>query len=302
MLSMLCIGFVSCISFFMIQVEGGSLNPHLHLIIDCTDAQTPKRLRTTLDPLPDRIPLEGLRSLNASGSGQFSVESLFRVIKKVPFEPSEIVIMDLREESHGFINKQAISWTDRVHNSANRGRSIAEIEADEAKRLDVVYETGRVVLGKKESESLEEWSVDSAQTEREVLESLGFSYVRLPVTDHHRPINEVVDLFVQTILTLPENKWIHFHCRGGAGRTSTFFTLYDIMMNCDRVPLEDILCRQNALGGKDLTDSNPTSYKYRMAMERLEFVKLFHQYCMENPGYAISWSEWFHASNNLTKS
>lgn len=45
-----------------------------------------------------------------------------------------IIIVDLRQESHGFINGVAISWVDN-HNKANKGLTKEAVLSDENTRL-----------------------------------------------------------------------------------------------------------------------------------------------------------------------
>jgi hypothetical protein len=81
---------------------------------------------------------------------------------------------------------------------------------------------------------------------------LGLEYLRLPTTDHVRPRDSEVDEFVRFALDLAPGTWLHFHCRGGDGRTTTFFVMHDIMHNAPEVSVEDILKRQHLLGGSEL--------------------------------------------------
>jgi len=76
--------------------------------------------------------------------------------------------------------------------------------------------------------------------------------LRITVTDHRSPLDDQVDLFVQSVKNLPKETWLHFHCRGGAGRTTTFMSMYDMMHNAKNVSFEDIMKRQTLIGGSDL--------------------------------------------------
>ena len=66
-------------------------------------------------------------------------------------------------------------------------------------------------------------------------------YCRFPTTDHVRPRDTEVDAFVAFASTLPTDTWLHFHCRGGDGRTTTFLVMHDTMHNAPGVSIEDIL-------------------------------------------------------------
>jgi protein-tyrosine phosphatase len=240
---------------------------------------------------------EGLYSLSASGSGQFSETSFLEIIEILP--ASHIIVVDLRQESHGFINGQAMSWSDGKHNWANRDKSLEEIESDESQRLSHAIEKGNFVIHSKVklhnimAGKSKEILVNKVQTEKEFIESLGKIYIRFPVQDHCRPSDQIVDQFIDFIRHLPPENWIHFHCRAGRGRTTTFLTLYDMMLNAEKVSLEIILARHKLLGGTDLLKiAEPDSYKHYLSMERLEFVKKFYQYCQDVPDFHLTWSEW----------
>ena len=53
--------------------------------------------------------------------------------------------------------------------------------------------------------------------------------------------------FVQLVNSELKDNWLHFHCKQGIGRTTTFMIMYDIMKNAKEVSLDDIVKRQVAL-------------------------------------------------------
>src|SRR5699024_9236360 len=136
-------------------------------------------------------------------------------------------------------------------------------------------------------------------TEKDLVEQEGLNYLRYCVTDHHKPDNKVVDQFVEFAKNIPESMWLHFHCRGGVGRTTTFMTIYDMMKNAENLRYEDILERQQLIGGRDMYKLAKNSDKHIAAVERLSFILKFYNYCIENKnnGFKRSWSEWL--SNNF---
>lgn len=276
-------------------------------IIDSRIEQFPKKFRTPHQEIKEKeVTLDGFRELSTSASGQFSEGGLIKIVDKISYPSEDIVIVDLREESHGYINGIGVSWTDGEYNQANLNKPLEEIILDEKNRIEKAFTTGSIVLTTKEDRTASEvLVVTSAVTERELVESLGMTYYRLPVTDHCRPSDQVVDEFIQIMESLPENKWVHFHCRGGVGRATTFLTLYDIYSNAskiavDELSLEDILVRQTLIGGKDLMKVDRNSYKYELALQRLEFLKNFYLYSRQDPAYSQKWSEWI-AKQNTTR-
>lgn len=134
---------------------------------------------------------------------------------------------------------------------------------------------------------------ENVQTEEELAKSLGMSYLRITVTDHEKPLDDQVDLFVESVRNLPQDTWLHFHCRGGAGRTTTFMAMYDMMHNANNVSFEDIMKRQNLIGGSDLLKSEDKDE----SQDRSDFMNKFYDYCKENQdGFQTSWSQWIKKS------
>jgi protein-tyrosine phosphatase len=137
--------------------------------------------------------------------------------------------------------------------------------------------------------------VEQASTERELVEANHAAYVRLTVTDHARPLNEEVDRFILAVRALPENGWAHFHCEAGRGRTTTFMVLYDMLRNAVRVPMEDIVRRQQLLGYDYdvLRPAAPGDWRAPYTDDRIAFVRAFYNYAHANPnGRPQLWSEW----------
>lgn len=240
---------------------------------------------------------EGLSALKSSGSGQFSEEGLKLLKERVPSE--EIVIVDLRQESHGFMNGLAVSWRGE-HNWANLGRDLQAVEADERERLKAALTGGEVTAlmledddrGKEVKTPLH-LEVERVCTEKELCDMAGVGYVRLVVPDHRRPDDAIVDEFVDLVKSHP-GAWLHFHCRAGKGRTGTFLAMYDMMSNAGKVSLEDILRRQYLFGGSELLDPpSPDSWKHPYALARTAFLQKFYDYCAENRAtFGVSWSQW----------
>ena len=68
-----------------------------------------------------------------SGSKQFSENGL-TLMKESIDTNLPITIVDLRQESHGFVNGLPISWANSK-NDANKGLTKAEVLADESNKL-----------------------------------------------------------------------------------------------------------------------------------------------------------------------
>ncbi len=153
----------------------------------------------------DYIPsVKGLDTLNISGSAQFNVVQFHNLAEDIRecARGKTVYVLDLREESHGFLNNISISWY-ALHNWANKGKSTKEIQNNEEQRL-------KEALGKKVSV----YVVDSDQkigvpldinvmtykTEKQVVEAEGFLYVRLACTDHTFSDAEDIDYFINLVV------------------------------------------------------------------------------------------------------
>lgn len=103
--------------------------PKLALKIDRADVnQLPRNFRMGSDKyvgvtktgiMPTR---KGMDTMNVSASSCFSEKELEAILKKVPVKPSQFYDVDLRGESHGYLNGTAVSWFAN-HDWGNDGRT-----------------------------------------------------------------------------------------------------------------------------------------------------------------------------------
>lgn len=272
------------------------------------DGGFPRNWRTSDDPfksqarnskLPTRL---GLSNLHISGSSEFSKMQFRKILQE--FSLKKILVMDLRQESHGFLNGLAVSWYGK-DDAANYGKNLQGIESDESQRLSGLMDTGLIGIGKwvKESDSDDnqklkwigvEVNPKSAMTEKDLVSEFGTEYFRIPVQDHLRPRDEDVDRFITKYRTLDSNYWVHFHCAAGIGRTTTFMVMYDMMKNAEQVSAEDIILRQALIGGANLMHLSKTSKKkYNEEKDRITFLQKFYEYCKsQGPSFNVLWSDW----------
>lgn len=244
-------------------------------------------LQTPLNPIHDVT----LAALHASGSGQFSQLSLQELLNKIPSR--NFLIIDLRQESHGFVNGVAVSWMGG-RNWANLDKTAFEIKADEQGRLESLLKQGSALMHtKKLPHKVFGILVNDVMTEETLANMMGIEYIRIPVTDHLRPSDHIIDGFISLVRDLPESTWIHFHCGAGKGRTTAFLVMYDMLRNAKSVPFEDLLKRHAHIGGKDFTEpEEKTSWKYPFDAERFIFLKEFYKYCQEVDLGKEAWSDW----------
>lgn len=228
--------------------------------------------------------LSGL-GLNVIASGQFSEKELVAIRQKYPNE--KILVVDLRRESHGFINGQAVSWRSPFDQS-NIGEKIEKILRDEKSRLNLLKKDEEIIVNKiLEKDEKNGWyeevepkiiAVAEISTEENLVKKFGFEYKRFAVRDHASPDHNQVLEFEKFIKNLPLDKKIYIHCAAGRGRTTTFLTLYDIMNNGDKMSLEEILIRQAKVGGVRLDEiSEDEKWRENLAQERLKMIREFYQ-------------------------
>lgn len=252
----------------------------------------------------------------ASGSRQLDLQPFESVLKylakKVP--NGKLHLVDLRQESHLFLNGCAVSWyADK--DWANVGQSLEWILIDEANQIRGLSgaKTQLFQIVKQDQDHViptgySELTVRSAESEAEMQPAL-CEYHRIPVTDHCAPNPEARKLFVtlcRQVYEQPEDRsWIHFHCHGGDGRTTTFLAMYDMMCwakansaNPDSLlpflfpSIKYFANRQLQLFAYDLdpADSkNTNNWKYSLSVERWAWLEIWRQWIIsggltnENP-------------------
>lgn len=264
-----------------------------HLVFDThtTEGLVTKKFRINQD-------------LRASASGQFSADELPKMLQAIPAERRNIWIVDLRQESHGFIDGLPVSWVGE-RNSVNVNKSGAQISREEKKLLRTVKNKKTVIIhmlkklsgGRLTTETPTAMIPEQIETEEELVTSLHANYARIYVLDHFKPDDKEVDNFVQFIKQkVGKDDWLHFHCRGGKGRSSTFIALYDMIKNAHNTSFDTIMRRQADSGNKKLDEIPSTAdkaWKIEGSQERIEFMHKFYAYVTDPQGYQQqSWSAW----------
>jgi protein-tyrosine phosphatase len=270
------------------------------LVLDDDGSELRRFRSTTALPPMDGLSTTGLASLRCSGSAQPSVPAFRDLRQRLGDVPAEdLYIADLRQESHGFVNEAAVSWY-ALSNWGSAGLSDDEALAIETLRLRLLALGQSVRIGRVETikrgapPCFVEWERPRVAGEEQAFGLLPGHYVRLPVTDHSRPSDAVVDRFIHLVRSLRGSSHLHLHCRGGKGRTATFMALYDMLRNAAHVPLSALLARQARLGDYDLTKRpDPASAKAPFIADRLAFIERFHEYARHNPdGAPLPWTAW----------
>lgn len=279
----------------------GSDSKDVHLIIDNANKnKLPKNFRMANDKInkSTSINLAGLSSMNMSGSGAVSENSLKLLKEKI--NSKNIIDVDLRQESHLFVNGIGISWYGKK-NHANIKLTQNQVLNDEITKLNKIKSGDKLKIdGKNKKSVIHVSSIDnikSFENEEQLAKSLGLGYVRFAVPDHERPQDTQVDSFIQFIRTLPNNTWLHFHCRAGVGRTTTFMAMYDMMKNAKTVSFNDIMKRQQLIGGANLLSGQDAS-SVSDGNIRSKFLKNFYNYCSKNTDdYKTKCTDWLKSNN-----
>ena len=251
---------------------------------------------------PNYVPSRaGLNNLPISASAEFSVPSFHAMLPALRAKATgDIYIVDLRQESHGFMNDMAVSWYgDR--NWGNLNKTQDEVIRDENARIHAAKGQS-LILAELDKDKMpidpKTVRIDSAMTERELVEGAGLHYVRFAVTDHTWAKPETIDAFIDFVKKVPSNSWMQFHCQAGKGRTTSFMVMYDMMKN-PSVSLKDILHRQYLLGGSyiayDPSMPYPTkNWKDDYYHVKARMVAKFYEYVQQNHAnnYVTPWSVW----------
>ena len=256
----------------------------------------PKHFRKTTDltVIKDNkdLMLNGLDKLNISGSQQFSGNNI-QLLTKAIDTSLPITVIDLRQECHGFINGFAVSWADSKNN-ANVGLTREQVISKENNDLKNIKLNEPISFFNNPKETM---VVKTVKNEAELTKSKKLSYERITVRDGGIPTDDMVDYFMGFIKNKPKDSWLHFHCKEGIGRTSTFMIMYDMINNYKDVSADAIIKRQLALANfEDVT------LKSFYNNERIGFLNKFYDYCKTNgDSFNVKWSEWKSKYSSIEK-
>jgi protein tyrosine phosphatase len=243
----------------------------------------------TKDGMPRNFRDLSIIGINAIASAQFSEDELQKLRQKYLNE--KIVIVDLRQESHGFINGKPVLWRSYFE-KINQNKEISEILSDEKSRLNAAKKDHEIVINEvvkrdKESGWYEDVApkivtVNQAISEKDLAQKNGFEYQRFSIRDFDIPKEKEFSRMINFIKNLPEDKKIYVHCAGGRGRTAMFLVILDIIKNGKKVELEEIFKRQNKLGGARLDEiSKEEAWSKKLASERLKMLEDFYRLTTE---------------------
>ena len=241
-----------------------------------------------------------VKKLAASGSAQFSAKELAAIRERTGGRP--LVVLDLRQESHGFVDGTAVSWFG-PRDAANSGKTTEQISRDESTLLAGVAGEQTVTVQKVTGKTADreigetkpvELPVQSVQSEEDVVRAAGGGYVRVYAADYQPFTDEQVDQLVGFWQTRPADAWVHVHCAAGAGRTTQALVLFDALENAATTSLQDIVDRQKDAGGINVLSAKSTpAWRHDGEVARVNLVRRFYQYAKEHSrGEGETWSSW----------
>lgn len=290
---------VSVLATLFISINSYALFKQTVLVMDMSNAaRLPRNFRTTNDVLHGNVNQTGLRDLHIAGGSQFSKLAFQKILSTI--DEKKIAIIDLRQEAHGFLNSNAISWY-APNDAINACKTNEQIETEQTYLLDQLNKLDIVdvydIISKKNGyiakARAKQYVVHQVMSEAQFAEAANQNYARIYVQDTYAPSNEQVDGFLEIVKRVPKDQWIYFHCRAGVGRTTTFMAMDDMVHNAKNVSFEDILTRQRALGGKDLEAPAKSLQKVTRTQDRLKFLENFYNYAKENnDDFATTYTQW----------
>lgn len=249
--------------------------------------------------------IAGINSLYISGSEAPTERGWSQIaeyiLKRKPKSSSPVIVIDLRQESHGYLNGRAITLVNE-YNWINLGKTGEQSTTDQEawlaslrlkKKVDGVitlsqYRAKDYIHGKS-------IAVAAIKNEEYYVSKWGFEYRRIYIADHRAPLDSEVDAFVALVKKSHPKTWFHVHCRGGKGRTTTILAMYDMLQNADKASFQEIIERQASVAPfynlLEVYRGDPELTPYYE--KRVDFLRTFYEYARQSLlGYTGTWSEW----------
>lgn len=238
--------------------------------------------------LPKNLRIDN--ALKTLGSSQFSELQLKEVVASLN---APVVIVDLRQETHDFVNGNAVSWMkEKSSGYLPETLSVSNERAFQNKvensKIASVYRVKPEKNGHFINQSRSTFPLVTFKTEMQLANQLNVPYIRFPVAYQSVPSDKVVDDFVAFSKSVPNNAWVYFHCRDGIKRTNIFLSMYDMIFNAKHESFENILHRDYILIPNSTTALNAKETK---------FLRHFYNYChTNNDNYQTHWSDWLRSN------
>jgi hypothetical protein len=240
-------------------------------------------------------------NINFSASGIFTTKQLENAIEQKIPDGKRVFVIDLLREYHGFIeygdNAIPIAFRGK-YNVVNFGvnyRDISSFEGEIFSAMNRKYEssTGKIISWFSSSEgavgevyqTVKIKNYKGFATEENLVNHIRESnnielfYKRLPCTDHSAlPYQALIEFsnFMQNEFN-PETDWLHIHCHGGKGRSTSLSLVFDMFRRLEDSKLKEIsfnelLSLHKNSGGKDLNIGNTDDWKQQLSNDRYTFL------------------------------
>lgn len=225
----------------------------------------------------------GLEKLNISGSAQFTKHQLGNIITKIlntKSQTKKIYIIDLRQESHGFLGNLPFRFYAK-DNAINKDVPLDKIDNVEDLELSKIEGLESLQIYFKDADNFISVEPQDIKTEKEIVEfyqsflaikNIEIEYVRFHLQDHHF-VHDDEMYKLKELLSLIDFKdtWLHFHCAGGKGRTTSFMIMTDMFFNQRNIPFEQYLMRHSYIGGSDFIEKKKSPKADTRYDDLLEF-------------------------------
>lgn len=262
-------------------------------------------------PINFRVIENDINSFSASGIfTKLQLKNAAKHIKDTYPQVEKIHIIDLMKEYHGFIDygQNAIPFSFRApHNTVNFGVVYKDVERCE----DNIFNKMREKFSDKSIDlislfSSNQGAVDniyqtvklhkykSILTEHDLTRGENMVYHRLPSIDHSPPsYSGIIDLakFTQNEFDT-KSDWIHIHCHGGKGRSTSFSILFDMFMRLenstlDSISFTDLLKFHIDSGGINISATPNESWKQDLAVERYHVLNKIYNLLLAVDKYGL---------------
>lgn len=255
----------------------------------------------TNETLPQKFRVIKCENYSFSGSGIFTQAQLQNTLNNLFIFHSNIQkvwIVDLMKEYHGFIkyNDNAIPFTFRAeYNTVNFGVKYDDVSVKQSEVLQSLnqhenYKNDIKIISKCSSEKsavkdiLQTVKIKShggILSEGDIVQQQkNVQYKHFPCADHSPPSYEAIVDFANFIHNEFDSStdWIHIHCHGGKGRSTSFSLMLDMFMrlkngNLSNTSFDGLLQFHKDSGGKDLSYTDDDSWKAGLANQRYALLK-----------------------------
>lgn len=238
-----------------------------------------------------------------SASQQLSAQEMEELVRQLPNR--KFTIVDLREETHFFLNGASVSLTN-TDNNLNEGKQLPEIREEEYALIEKITQQGHAVLHTRKKEKIltqgakEKTIVFSPHaptlvqdilTEEMLVDSLNGNYVRIPITDHEFPSETQIDALISLYETQQkESSWIHFHCAAGRGRSSVALSIFAILNWARHHSLIEIFQHLESRGNRQLLKPVKAGKPIKQRSDSA-FWEEFYRFASERK-QGMKWSDW----------